>query len=223
MLTSALTPQDLSQRASALSAIRTLILSGQISPGVRTSERRLTQTFLAASGLGRTPVREALAILTVQGLVVQYPQSGFIVPRISARTAQQALRLQQLTQSLVITQVASQRLDTSALSRFTTAMQQAASAHNSPLLLDHARAFHLDLARTAGYNAAAQALGGFRDLFSLFLVGTTPLRARERTLLASVYRQLVITLQEDADGELSRARLEQIFTTEVSFITARAC
>ncbi|HUG98763.1 MAG TPA: GntR family transcriptional regulator [Gammaproteobacteria bacterium] len=53
---------------------------GRLGPGQRLEEERLSR----ALGVSRTPLREALANLTSEGLVEAIPRRGFRVPKLSA-------------------------------------------------------------------------------------------------------------------------------------------
>ena len=56
-------------------AIRKSITDGFLRPGERLVESRLSEQL----GVSRTPVREALAMLAVEGLVKSVPKHGSIV------------------------------------------------------------------------------------------------------------------------------------------------
>ena len=58
--------------ALAYKAIRSLILEGRFIPGERLKEEELTDIC----GVSRTPVREALRRLALEGLVVLTPHQG---------------------------------------------------------------------------------------------------------------------------------------------------
>ncbi len=66
---------DPSLAARAQDAIRAAILTDELPFGARLSDRSLSERL----GIGRTPVREALARLAAEGLVVVRPQSGSFV------------------------------------------------------------------------------------------------------------------------------------------------
>lgn len=212
----------MSQRDSALQAIREVILSGRLGVGARTSERRLTEVFLSDTGLGRTPVREALAILTEQGIVDQFPQSGFAVRRVDADEARKVLVLQQITERLVVTEAARTRIRTDHLEEIVRQLEAAAGdANSSSRLLDLSRTLHTSLTRLAGYESAVDAIGGFRDRLALFIAGTHALRARELADVAVACRELVAAIASDPSGVMSSERLDRLITTDANLIAAR--
>ena len=65
-------PQDSSQAQDAYERLLELVRSGDLVPGLR-----ITETDLAARlGISRTPIREALRRLELEGLVVHTPRLG---------------------------------------------------------------------------------------------------------------------------------------------------
>lgn len=57
------------------------ILSGALQPGQALDERSLGERF----GVSRTPVRQAISLLSSQGLLEVVPRVGVLVPRLSSR------------------------------------------------------------------------------------------------------------------------------------------
>ena len=72
-------PKSLAE--TALVQLRALIVSGELALGQPLSERQLADQL----GVSKTPVREALAQLRNEGLVLIYPQRGASVFTLSAR------------------------------------------------------------------------------------------------------------------------------------------
>ena len=64
----------------AAEALRSMILSGELMPGDRLPEIRLT----AQLGVSRSPLREAMSVLEQEGLIVQAPRRGAIVAPLTA-------------------------------------------------------------------------------------------------------------------------------------------
>ena len=60
--------------------LKSRIQGGQFQPGQRLVERSLCDEL----GMSRTPVREALKILTTEGLVTTRPRRGMVVSKLSA-------------------------------------------------------------------------------------------------------------------------------------------
>jgi DNA-binding GntR family transcriptional regulator len=75
------TVQPASLAEKAYHAIRDLIVSLELAPGVVIDERELMERL----GIGRTPVREALRRLAHEGLVEVYPRRGMFVTGVDVR------------------------------------------------------------------------------------------------------------------------------------------
>lgn len=69
--------------------LRALIVSGDVQPGDRLVEERLTERF----GVSRAPLREALRILERDGLVKSLPRRGYIVIPITAEDVREIYSL----------------------------------------------------------------------------------------------------------------------------------
>ncbi|HEX2051041.1 MAG TPA: GntR family transcriptional regulator [Actinomycetota bacterium] len=211
----------MAQRDLAMEEVRRVVLSGQVPIGERTSERVLTEKFLGHTGLGRTPVREALAILTAQGVIEQHPQVGFVVRHVDAAEARKVLELQRATEGLIVSDAAQTRIDVSRLDELADQITTAALNGSSYVCMDTARTFHMMLSRLAGYETAAGAIGGFRDRYALFLAATTPLDRREMAAMASRYRDLSVSIAADESGSKAEERLSELISTEFEFVSAR--
>ena len=73
---------DLSLADECYFKLRSLILTCGILPGARVTEKELIER----TGFGRTPVREALARLDVEGLIETRPRSGYKVSDVNEKT-----------------------------------------------------------------------------------------------------------------------------------------
>ncbi len=67
------------KREDAYHKIRNAIAYGELKPGERIVEKRLSEVF----DLGRTPVREALSQLQIEGYLDVIPHKGFTVAKLS--------------------------------------------------------------------------------------------------------------------------------------------
>lgn len=69
--------------------LRDMIVEGELEPGVVVPETALCTTL----GVSRTPIREALKLLVLNGLVEHWPQRGFTVRVLEANDARQMIEL----------------------------------------------------------------------------------------------------------------------------------
>lgn len=72
--------------------LRTMIACGNFAPGMRLGQTELADQFSAS----RVPVREALKLLSAEGIVEHDPNRGFFVARFSSHEAKQYFRLRDL-------------------------------------------------------------------------------------------------------------------------------
>src|SRR5579862_2474639 len=76
--------------------LRDHIVEGKLLPGTRLVELDLAAQFASS----RTPVREALARLTAEGLVAQDPQRGTVVRELDAEEAEEIYVLREAIDGL---------------------------------------------------------------------------------------------------------------------------
>lgn len=72
--------------------LREAILTGQLAPGSIVVEPRLAQEY----SVSKTPIREALRLLTSQGLLTVLPKKGYLVRTMSLNDVQETLDLRML-------------------------------------------------------------------------------------------------------------------------------
>ncbi|MGN0298522.1 MAG: GntR family transcriptional regulator [Lachnospiraceae bacterium] len=78
--------------------LRQAILKGELLPGERLMEVRLAN----ALGVSRTPVREAIHMLELEGLVVMVPRKGAEVARISEKNLYDVLEVRRALEKLAV-------------------------------------------------------------------------------------------------------------------------
>jgi DNA-binding GntR family transcriptional regulator len=81
--------QTASKRDQAAEALREAILGGEIIPGERIVESRIARQL----GISQAPVREAMALLERQGLVVRIHNRGTFVSRLHGRELRELFTL----------------------------------------------------------------------------------------------------------------------------------
>jgi DNA-binding GntR family transcriptional regulator len=76
--------------------LRELITRGELAPGARLNERLLTERF----GISRTPLREAIKILSSEGLVKLLPNRGAVVTTITCADAEDMFQVMAVLEAL---------------------------------------------------------------------------------------------------------------------------
>lgn len=87
-------------------ALRQAIVTGEFSPGERLMEIKLANML----GVSRTPVREAIRMLELEGLVVMIPRRGAEVARITEKDLKDALEVRTAIEELSV-ELACARID----------------------------------------------------------------------------------------------------------------
>ena len=78
--------------------LRQAILKGELEPGERLMEIQLAERL----GVSRTPIREAIRKLELEGLVLMIPRKGAEVAKISARSLRDVLEVRRALEELAI-------------------------------------------------------------------------------------------------------------------------
>jgi DNA-binding GntR family transcriptional regulator len=148
-------PKSLS--ATVLDGLRQSIVEGDLALGQPLSERQLAESF----GVSKTPVREALAQLRLEGLVRIVPQRGVFVFTLSAREVMNMCELR-LTLEATALRLAFERDRPGLLSGLTSVvheMEEARNARDMRGYLNSDTAFHQVFFRTCGNPLLADTYG----------------------------------------------------------------
>jgi DNA-binding GntR family transcriptional regulator len=136
-----------------VSAIREMIVSGELRPGDKIPEQELCRRF----EVSRTPLREALKVLASEGMLQLLPRRGAIVARISPEEINELFpimaALEALAGELVCKRVTTEEL--SELQDIHDRMLRNHAAGDEPAYLQANRQFHETLVRFAA-NATLQ-------------------------------------------------------------------
>ena len=90
--------------------LRDAILKGELEPGERLMEIQLAERL----GVSRTPIREAIRKLELEGLVLMIPRKGAEVAKISEKSLRDVLEVRRSLEELAA-ELACQRMDAEAL------------------------------------------------------------------------------------------------------------
>lgn len=100
------TNEYLPLRDVVFNALRQAIVTGELSPGERLMEIKIANKL----GVSRTPVREAIRMLELEGLVVMIPRKGAEVARITEKDLRDALEVRTAIEELSV-ELACARID----------------------------------------------------------------------------------------------------------------
>jgi GntR family transcriptional regulator, trigonelline degradation regulator len=198
-------------RHQVLEALRRAIVSGQLAPGQRLTERALIE-MLAVS---RTVIREALRQLEAEGLIEIIPNKGPVVRQLSAAEAKDLYRIRAVLEGLAARLFAENATDAmvAELALALKDVERAYQGSDGGLALDAKTKFY-DLLYTGG---ASETLASMLAVVQARVwrwraVGLThPKRAHDRLHESVENLSALIRAIENRDGEVA----EQIARKEV--------
>jgi DNA-binding GntR family transcriptional regulator len=138
-----------SMSALAAEALREMVLNGELRPGDRVIENRLTDEL----GVSRPPLREAMRVLEQEGLIVQTPRKGAVVAPVTPHDIYEIVSLreeiEQIAVRLGIPVRSQERLDRLRLAF--ADLEAAAEEEGAPRVVASSFAFHLAIVGLAGH------------------------------------------------------------------------
>ncbi|MEZ5186515.1 MAG: GntR family transcriptional regulator [Candidatus Nanopelagicales bacterium] len=152
-------PTPRSTRAAA--DIRIDLLSGELRAG-----QKIVQESLAARyGISRIPLREALAQLQAEGLVVHEPNRGYFVARLRAEDMREVYRLREILEAEAITRACRHlsEADIERIVRIADDVESALSTGDLARIGAANRSFHFAVFEAAGMPRLTRILAGLWD------------------------------------------------------------
>lgn len=141
--------------------LRNAILTGELSPGERLMEIKLADKL----GVSRTPIREAIRKLELEGLVVNTPRKGAEVANISAADLRDVLEVRRSLEILAIN-LACQKMTSESLEELYENIQEFKRSIDSKATTDIAYTdvgFHDIIYKSTGNNRLIQILNNIRE------------------------------------------------------------
>jgi DNA-binding GntR family transcriptional regulator len=170
--------QQQSLVAMADQEIRQLIVTGELAPGDRLFEARLSERL----GISRPPLREALRILAAAQILEQTPRHGYRVVKLSPHDMEEIYGLRHVLEeyalSLILPTLRNPDLD--GLTQIMARMWQAAHAGGEAGVIEANREFHLTLVGLARHSRLAHTYQRLMDQMQLCMAAN--LRSEARSL-----------------------------------------
>ncbi|MFC7331037.1 GntR family transcriptional regulator [Marinactinospora rubrisoli] len=193
----------------AAQALRRSIIGGELLPGDRVVENRLTKEL----GISRPPLREALRLLEREGLIRQVAHKGAIVTPLTLHDVYEIVTLRRVLERMAI-EIALPVQDEARLARCRAAlarMETAARDDDPAALTEAAFEFHLSVIGLSGHQRLEDS---YRSLYlQMLLCMALNRRARARrdeTLAEDAQRhRRLLDLIEAGDPEPVLAELER--------------
>ena len=170
----------------AADALRDVILAGELKPGDRVIEERLTRQL----GISRPPLREAMRLLEREGLLRVMPRRGAIVPPLSRQDVWEIetfrAALDRLAVELGVPVSDSRRLETcrDAIRQ----MEQASRENDWGRLVGAGSGFHLAVAALPGHRRLEESYRNLQHQLRLYMAMNSLTRRRDETIEEHVER-----------------------------------
>lgn len=195
------TPKDTS-KSDAHKALRRSIIMGHRKPGERLSLSELAKTYNTST----TPLRDALQMLSQEGLVTIKPRSGYFVSRTTLKELRELFELREILELAAVERAAHCISD--------DGIAQLEHVHGGytgdddesyDRYTDENRRFHFLLAEASGNHQLADTLGRLHDRLARFMV----LRGGGKTQI-NTHAQIIAALKAHDVAAARQAMLAEI-------------
>lgn len=182
--------------------LRQAILKGELEPGERLMEIQLADRL----GVSRTPVREAIRKLELEGLVLMIPRKGAEVAKISEKNLRDVLEVRRSLEELAI-ELACQRMteeDFEALEKAQEAFQLAVEAGDSMNIAETDEHYHDIIYNGTGNIRLVQILNNLREQMYRYRLEYIKDAEKRQILLAEHNRILkAVKARQVADAKVA--------------------
>jgi DNA-binding GntR family transcriptional regulator len=185
-------------------SLREAIISGQMKPGERMMEIQLAEEM----GVSRTPVREAIRKLELEGLVVMIPRKGAYVAGLSLKDVADVFEIRRALEGLASELAADRITETELenLERYLVKIAEEIEAGDLNKVVDTDTDFHTLLYQASRNQRLSQIISNLREQIQRFRATSLAIPGRMREALEE-HRQIVEAISS-RDGETAR-RLAQ--------------
>ena len=162
-------------------SIRQAIISGQFPPGMRLMELQLAEEM----GVSRTPVREAIRKMELEGLVVMIPRRGAYVADISIKDINGVYEVRTAL-DVLSAGLAAERIDKSEIQEMRELLAEEAAlveARDYPKIIDNDTAFHDVIYRASGNTRCMNIISNLREQITAIRGRSMPYPGRVEIML----------------------------------------
>ncbi|MGN0161188.1 MAG: GntR family transcriptional regulator [Lachnospiraceae bacterium] len=216
-LTMMVTDEYLPLRDVVFNTLRQAILKGEMEPGERLMEIALANKL----GVSRTPIREAIRKLELEGLVNMIPRKGAIVASISEKDMKDVLEvritLEELAVTLAIQNMQTEDIET--LKKAGKAFEDAVISRDIVNIVEADVMFHDIIYNKTGNNRLIQIISNLREQMYRYRLEYIK-DARTHSILISEHNDLVACMEKkDVDAAKKTIR-EHISNQERGIVRA---
>ncbi|KKI92733.1 GntR family transcriptional regulator [Bacillus sp. SA1-12] len=207
--------QPLSLKQQAYEGIKNAIILHKIPPGSTLFERDLSESL----GISRTPVREAIPLLELEGWVKSIPRKGTFVSQITAVDVEEVIQIRRALEILVIELLIPKITEREIEQLNEIYVKQRGYVEDSGQFISTDKDFHIYLAQLSGNHRLINLMGTISDQIRWFGVSALNLPNRtEQTLKEHAW--LIECLKNKEVEKAKEAVLEHIEHTRVAILSS---
>ncbi len=187
--------------------LRQAILKGELSPGERLMEIQLAKKL----GVSRTPIREAIRKLELEGLVLMIPRRGAEVAGITEKNLRDVLEVRRALEDLAI-DLACQRMKEEQLDELEKAEEEFAKAiedNDAIMIAQYDERYHDIIYQSTGNDKLISMLGNLREQMYRYRLEYIK-EADKRPVLVIEHRNILKALKARKVNEAKQAMREHI-------------
>lgn len=173
--------------------LREAILKGELVPGERLMEKQLAEKM----GVSRTPIREAIRKLELEGLVIMVPRKGAEVAKITKKDIKDVLEVRATLEALAV-KLACQKMDEEQLERLRKVNKEfsvAASNKEIELLIQKDVEFHDIIFECTNNDKLIQIVNNLREQIYRFRVEYIRMK-NDCTILAKEHNEILSCIEQ---------------------------
>lgn len=197
--------------------LRQEILMGKLKPGERLREIQLADKM----GVSRTPVREAIRMLELEGLVKMVPRRGAEVANITESDLQDAFEVRNALEKLAI-ELACERMTSEQIDRLKAnakEFQEAANQNDAEKLARIDEEFHDIIFEATNNQRLIQLLNNLRQQFYRYRLECLKDKNSHQSLLEQ--HMTIIDNIENKNVEAATANITAHITNQVNVVSKR--
>ncbi len=187
--------------------LRQAILKGELSPGERLMEIQLAKKL----GVSRTPIREAIRKLELEGLVLMIPRRGAEVAGITEKNLRDVLEVRRALEDLAI-DLACQRMKEEQLDELEKAEEEFAKAiedNDAIMIAQYDERYHDIIYQSTGNDKLISMLGNLREQMYRYRLEYIK-EADKRPVLVIEHSNILKALKARKVNEAKQAMREHI-------------
>lgn len=191
-------------------ALKEAILTGRLKPGERLMEVQLAEEM----GVSRTPVREAIRKLELEGLVVMVPRKGAYVSDLSLKDAAEVFEIRSSLEGLAAALAAERITDEEikALDKVICDIIEAREKGDTETIIKKDMEFHQILFNASRNKRLAQIINNLKEQIDRFRIQSFTNPVRSQSVLSEHKAILSAIKQGDAENaeKLAKAHIYEV-------------